>query len=362
MGPDVAAIVNLHREGSTAAASVISAWRSVLAARASGIHVELLLVLDTPSEETTNYAKSWLDRGARIIETQVKDLGDARNVAASATDATWLAFLDGDDLWSENWLTSAWQRAAESDGGRTPKVLHPERNIIFGDHHSILWHIDSTEPRFSSARARLHNPWTALSFVERATIEALPYPRNDLAAGFGFEDWAWNLAVLRHGGEHRVVVDTCHFIRRTTTGSLLSESQKAVRSTHPVIGDRHGALPGAVERVSDPGITEPDLPATHRSSPAQLTTVLMEQVRLATAIEPAIAKTVPAASAVLPTNFNTHVTPEQRALEEIELLTRSGTLLDALRSASSLQTLGEEKHDDVVIEACLLYTSDAADD
>ncbi len=351
MNLDVAAIVNLHREGSSAAPSIISAWRAVDQLAAEGVDAELLLVLDSSNDETSRYARSWLRRGVRIIETNVHDLGDARNVAATATDAEWLAFLDGDDLWSENWLVRAYRMAQAFAEAPTDHVFHPARNIIFGDHHSILHHIDSTDPRFSSARARLHNPWTALSFVRRATAERLPYPRNDLDGGFGFEDWTWNLAALRSGGRHLVVDDTCHFIRRTSAGSLLSNSQKAVRSMHPVVHDRDGSLPGAASEVSKATATDAELPPTHVRSAVHLTHELSRQVAQAIAIEPSISVTLPTSSAVVPTNFNTHVTQEQRALEELELLASTATLLHALRTATLLPNLAQDLQDDVVLEA-----------
>lgn len=233
MSIDVTAAVNLHREGSAALPSMISAWRSVEHARAHGINAELLLVLDRSDDSTTRVADRWTSRGARVVHVDVGDLGAARNRAvATCGDSEWIAFLDADDLWGEYWLTAAYTAVLESGGESQHDVWHPAVNIIFGDHHSLLHHVDSSDASFSWARFRLHNQWTALSFVRRSTIEDIPYPRNDLASGFGFEDWSWNEEVLRRGGRHRVVADTCHFIHRSSNPSLLSQSQHALRTPY----------------------------------------------------------------------------------------------------------------------------------
>ena len=348
---EVAAVVNLHTEGTSATPSLTSAWRAVAAAQANGIDASLILVLDTPDQATTHMAGQWEARGASIIECEVGDLGAARNYAAETLDSEWLAFLDADDLWGEDWLVEAHGAATEAKASMFIDVWHPQLNIIFGDHHSFLHHIPSTDPSFSWARFRLHNAWTALCFVRRAHIQAVPYPRNNLAAGFGFEDWSWNEEILRRGGRHQVVPNTCHFIRRGGDGTLLRQSQAALRTFYrsPELIHRLdlNELPGAATEVSALTPTDTDLPPTHRHSPVELSPALLESVQLALAIEPTIAQTINAEGQpqVLPQNFNTHVTKAQQALELIYLNSQVrsfGTTGELCESAESL--LAELSH------------------
>ena len=307
----IAAVVNLHREGSDALPSLISAWRAVERARARDIEAQLVLVLDSPDAPTEAVAAEWESRAAQVLRTEVSDLGAARNVAAERLDADWLAFLDGDDLWGEDWLVAA-HAMATANSPAVPVVFHPTVNIIFGDHHSLLHHIDSTDPAFLWSRFHLHNAWTALSFVKRQVVVDLPYPRNDLANGFGFEDWSWNMAVLDAGGEHRVVPDTCHFIRRVDGSSLLDQSQEALRTQYPSGSppERASGTPDFVAQL-DPG--------THREAMVELSEPILHQVGLAATIEPTVQRTMSAAGnpRSLPQNFNDHYTAAQRSLEEL---------------------------------------------
>lgn len=309
----IAAIVNLHQEGETALPSIISAWRAVETARRNHIDAELVLIVDSPDAATVKTAARWHARGARVISTNVADLGAARNTAAREVQATWLAFLDADDLWGEDWLVAAHQMATASSASEGD-VFHPQVNIIFGDHHSLLHHIDSDGPEFRWSRFSLHNAWTALSFVRRKHLLSLPYPRNDLANGFGFEDWSWNMAVLDSGGRHRVVPDTCHFIKRSKieTGdeSLLARSQQSLRSRHPNVP--------SPKRTVDQLAVNADV-GTHDMAPVELSGKIFNQIQLATSIEPTVTKTLSSKGfpTSLPQNFNTHNTAPQIALEEL---------------------------------------------
>ena len=352
MSIDITAVVNLHREGASALPSIISAWRAVEAARHHGLNCTLVLALDRSDRETAATAERWEPRGANIIEIDEGDLGQARNRAGEAADSTWLAYLDADDLWGEAWL---WRAHAEASANSVRlTVWHPALNIIFGDHHSVVHHVDSTDASFSWSRFRLHNQWTALSFVRRHDLLNVPYPRNDLEKGFGFEDWSWNEEVLRRGGQHRIVPDTCHFIHRSEKPSLLSSSQHALRTRYP-------AAPGVtyhlrpVEQIT----AESDNPATHEVTPLDLSQELRQQVRSASTIEPRVLATVDPASAdsVLPQNFQRHVTPLHAALHELSLTQHAtadeATIAELLHTSSRVHQLESSDRTFVVAEVLL---------
>jgi len=77
---------------------------------------------------------------------------------------------------------------------------------------------------FDMDSLRYTNYWTALSFADKSIYKAFPYKRNKIKSGFGYEDWNWNCTTINEGIIHKTVSDTCHFIRRKESGSMLSES------------------------------------------------------------------------------------------------------------------------------------------
>lgn len=330
MPTNITVVINLHREGNAALPSIISAWRSIEAARAVGLNCELLLVLDSADEATITVADRWGRRGAIALHVQNEDLGASRNSATEVAEGEWVAFLDADDLWGEDWLTRAHSAATQAGPVRAEiEVWHPAVNIIFGDHHSLLHHIESTDPKFSFARFRLHNAWTALSFVHRSTLLTVPYPSNNLADGFGFEDWSWNEEILRRGGRHLVVPETCHFIQRTTSSSLLGQSQAALRTRYSRSPDDPDATRHVVSNTPSTDFDGASA-ATHVDGPIEISPEVAGQVRLAGAIEPAVLQTVDPdrLRGTLPQNFNTHLTTAQHCLEQVEVVASTAPLAD----------------------------------
>lgn len=207
----ITAILNAHREGMLAKPSLESLKRSAAHARGAGLTVEVLAILDRPDCMTRDMVARHGAPGLRTIETDFGDPGLARNHAVTCAEGTYVAFLDADDLWGVNWLTKAVATARARPGS---VIWHPEICVYFGAARHIFCHIDMEEPGFNAAGLVVENYWTALSFGLRDLYEDNPYPGTDLEAGFGFEDWAWNMQTISRGILHKIVPGTGHVIRR----------------------------------------------------------------------------------------------------------------------------------------------------
>ena len=366
-GGDIAAVVTIHREGRSAIPSLVSAWRAVEHARNAGIGAQLVVVLDDPDADSVTTANEWAHRGARIMPVEVRDPGEARNAAARALNTEWISFLDADDLWGESWLTRAHSAAAHTSDPTALYVWHPSVNVMFGASRSLLHHIDSTDAGFSLARLRLDNAWTVLAFVRREHLLAVPHPRIRLHAGFGFEDWSWNIEVLRRGGRHRVVEDTVHAIYRNPTDTsvaptnVLTRSQAALRSPYPDPVADAAPLPGRTVAISDLSPVDPDLPAQFRRLPVELSDAVFGDLRRVATIAPAIGNTIGhPGEQLLAQNFNRHVTALQRALEELDLAGQSSpdaSVGDLLESVQLVHALDAPERHRVVAELVLDQTS-----
>jgi len=219
---DITAVLNGHKEGLLAGPSLNSFERAIGMARDAGLTVEGKIVLDRPDAATRMQFASVASR-YEIVVTDHGDLGLARNSAVAAANGTFISFLDGDDLWSANWLVAAHQRCADEPQAT---VAHSEVNIVFGEQRLLWWHVDSRSPLFDPDFLRFNNYWDAMAFAATEIFRRYPQAATNLPLGYGYEDWHWNCVTLSAGIDHRPALGTAHFKRRRK-GSLLAMTNAA---------------------------------------------------------------------------------------------------------------------------------------
>lgn len=215
--PDISIILTAHREGLLAGATGRSAQAAIAHAQASGLSCETLVVLDRTDTLTQQVLEEIFGTSAQFVITDSGDPGQARNQGIARASGLCASFLDGDDLWSENWLTAAWNLSAQ----RPDAILHSACNLVFGHRRMLFWHADSETALCEHAYMSWLNYWDAMSFACTALYRRFPFRANDLARGFGHEDWHWNAMTLAANIPHKPVQGTMHF-KRARSGSQMS--------------------------------------------------------------------------------------------------------------------------------------------
>lgn len=226
--PDIAAILIAHAEGSMAGISFRSMLAAVRVAAEAGLDVEMLVVLDQPDEATREMLAGVDRHGARLLEVSYGDQAPVRNHAVRESRGRFIAFLDGDDLWAENWLVAAHALCAAEAG----TIAHPYADWVFGESRSLSFPPDQTDPQFDPATLRVTNAWDALCLAPREAYLDHPFQARALDQGYAFEDWVWNLDTVRAGYVHRVVPDTIHF-KRSRSGSQFRRATANRSTTRP---------------------------------------------------------------------------------------------------------------------------------
>jgi glycosyltransferase involved in cell wall biosynthesis len=226
--PDVSAILIAHAEGTIVGVSFRSMLAAIRVAADAGLAVEMLVMLDRPDEGTHEMLAEVGSHGARLVEVGYGDQGLVRNHAVREAVGRFIAFLDGDDLWAENWLVAAHELCAEN--ART--IAHPYAEWIFGEQRALWLPADQTDPEFEPATLRVTNAWDALSFAPREANLDHPFQARDLVHGYAFEDWLWNLETIESGYVHRVVPNTIHF-KRSRPGSQFRHARFNRSTTRP---------------------------------------------------------------------------------------------------------------------------------
>lgn len=220
-GPDVTAILTAHAEGEVAAVSLRSLREAVDAAMQAALVVETMIVLDNPDDATRAVFAEVEELGFRLVETSYADQGRVRNHAVDLARAPYVAFLDGDDLWSQNWLVDA-HAVCATGAGRV--IAHPELDWVFGGEEMLAFFPDGDDPAFDVASVRVTNPWDALCMAPVAAYREHRFAPRAIQEGWAFEDWHWNMETIAAGYRHVVVPETIHFKRRRA-GSQFVEAR-----------------------------------------------------------------------------------------------------------------------------------------
>lgn len=220
---------------------------AVAFAQKSGWSVEQIIAFDNPSPRArAMFQQPALDHWTRI-DVDGGDLGPTRNkVVREHAQGRAIAFLDADDLFSENWLAQGMARLqAAIDAGCPKSIIHPELNWLFDGARSVYWNPDQTDPMFAPQYFYLMNYYDSLCLAPREAHLDIPYATRALEQGLSFQDWHFAIETMSAGWRHMSAADTIIFKRRRDD-SLVTQS----RATEALVR----ALPAMrVDRVSTLG-------------------------------------------------------------------------------------------------------------
>ncbi|THG30818.1 glycosyltransferase [Naasia lichenicola] len=217
---DLTVVVTTHGEGRLLRPTLRSVESGI--AMLDGESVELLLVRDNADALTIRETDSWAARttptySTRILDVAFGESGASRNAGATAATGEYVAFVDGDDLVSARYLVGALHALRSST---VPLVMHPEYVVSFGA-RTLLWRTESTRTHDISYRDLIrHNIWPSSAVTRRDLFLAHPYRSLPPEAGYGPEDWIWNIDTSAAGIAHDVVDDSVFFYRVRARGGV----------------------------------------------------------------------------------------------------------------------------------------------
>jgi hypothetical protein len=242
---DLTLVVTVHDETSVCGPTMRSADIGVAAAREAGITVQTVIALDRATDAAATYVRqSRFDHWERW-EYDEGDLGRVRNALLPRTEGRLIAFLDADDLFSENWLVEAVRvlDAAAERGERA--IAHPELNMVFDARRVVAVNLPDDSPLFSPHYLYIRHCYDSLCMAPREAHLELPYVSRDVPNGLSYQDFQFTIESLDAGWRHLVVPDTIIFKRRRDF-SLVTESttRKSIVRSLPAM---------AIDRVRDLG-------------------------------------------------------------------------------------------------------------
>ena len=233
---DISVVVTAHSESVVCGRTLRSAEAAIAHAESAGLRLERLVCLDTPAPETLEFfTRSPLAAPWAVHQAEVRDPGKTRNHGAALAAGRYVAFIDADDLVSENWLTRAHAQCRTLEAGGRHAAVHPELLWRFGLERGMKLNLPADHPFLDPRIFPVFNPFDAMFFTARAVMEAHPFRTRDLQNGYAFEDWAWFMNTYVAGVVHGVARDTVVFKRRRL-GSINADARQRKALLPPIEG------------------------------------------------------------------------------------------------------------------------------
>jgi glycosyltransferase involved in cell wall biosynthesis len=237
---DLTLVVTAHDETVVSGPTMRSADLAVADARSRGFSVQCIIALDAPTKATMRYFhQPRFDHWERRI-LQERDLGRVRNALLPDTDGSFIAFLDADDLFSENWLAEALLAVGAGQGRGEKLIAHPELNVLFDQNRAVTRNIDQSSPLFTPHYFYARNYYDSLCLAPRDAHLAVPYSPRDIPNGLSFQDFQFSIETMARGWKHVVVKDTIIFKRRRDFSLMVENMSRKtiVRSLPEMTIDR----------------------------------------------------------------------------------------------------------------------------
>lgn len=244
---DLTLIVTAHDETAVAGPTMRSADLAVEAAVAIGYTVQRIIALDAPTDATTEYFhQPRFDHWERRTLHE-RDLGRVRNALLPDTDGELIAFLDADDLFSENWLAEGITAVKEGQARGENLIAHPELNVLFDRNLAVSRNQDQDSPLFTPHYLYVRNYYDSLCLAPRDAHLVVPYAPRDIPNGLSFQDFQFSIETMSRGWKHVVVKDTIIFKRRRDFSLMVENRDRKtlVRSLPEMAIDRVRDLTGA---------------------------------------------------------------------------------------------------------------------
>lgn len=244
--PDLSVGLTAHRETFVAGPTMRSAEAAVAHARAAGFTVECLIGLDTAHPDTVAFFSQPAFAEWRRSEVSFRDQGLTRNALAQVATGRFLAFLDADDLFSENWLTNACRILQAAEAAGRDVIVHPEMHWQFDAIQNVNVCPAQDDPFFSPYVMSTANYYDALCVAPRRAWIDHPWPSRDIDNGFAFEDYQWFVEMTAMGWRHDVARDTIMFKRRRDDSQHVTARGRSalVRPVEPLAIDQVGKMLG----------------------------------------------------------------------------------------------------------------------
>ncbi|MBR3138623.1 glycosyltransferase [Candidatus Saccharibacteria bacterium] len=220
----LSAVITAHDEGLLAHKTMQSVFAGLMKVEEAGYKYEIIVHIDNGDKATRDYFRRYKkDEKIKVFENKFRDPGSSRNYAAEKATGKYVAFLDADDLVSDNWFINA---ISELENSKTETIVYPEAILTFGlDLKNNVLSIQ--KPSYEKGKdvviALGENRWCSVVMAKKETFIKIPYEK--LGLGYSHEDYVFNIKMIEANIHQAIAKETVLFYRRSEKSRLSSSNQ-----------------------------------------------------------------------------------------------------------------------------------------
>lgn len=206
----VSVIITFHTEGIIAHKTLENIFDMVSRLKEDKMSYEIIAHIDNGDAATKNVVRGYSDKCV-IFENNFGDPSLSRNFCINNSKGEYLVIIDGDDITSPDWIRDGIRLLKDTN---EPLILHTEADLTFGLNLDTprLWVMkDSFEDLEDWLIMFGRNRWSSGTILSKKIAKKYQYLPS--SAGFGYEDWTFNMATRGHKVKHLVVPGSTRFVR-----------------------------------------------------------------------------------------------------------------------------------------------------
>ncbi len=224
---DLTLALTVHSETHVAGPTLLSIKDALHSLTQAGFTSETLVGFDSAPDNVSRFIRQGMQdhpQDVRFFDYCNLDQGATRNALAQAARGHCLAFVDADDLVSENWLRNAVALVYQLERDGQSPIIHPELNWQFDGINHVYSNPAQSDPFFSGHVMAIANYYDAMCVGPTRLWQELPFAERDLENGFALEDYQWFVEATDRGWHHAVAPGTIVFKRRRDTSQHRNSS------------------------------------------------------------------------------------------------------------------------------------------
>ena len=213
---DLTIVITTHDEGILAHKTMRSVLEAAEKVKEAGYTFEIIVHIDNGDAATIKYFERYKDqKGIEIYKNSFGDTAPSRNYVLSVAHGEYTAFLDGDDLISDNWYLSALNMLKKT---KDDIIIHPEAVLTFGVDQPNVLTLQGDSCDQDPLILLGENRWGSVLVAKTKLLKDNLY--RILSDGYGHEDYVFNINTLEKGIKHKVAPGTVLFYRRSEFSRL----------------------------------------------------------------------------------------------------------------------------------------------